>query len=151
MTAAAPPGAARTWVVRGAILGSIALSGTAVVGAVIARLEAMSAPVPSVHGIRLGASPDDVRDRRAGEGWTTRVSTGGDLVLERPGETYEFHEGLLVAATVEIAEVDSGPPREITPSSVLVRDRTAAGTRVRLVSRECPTHAEEAGRLAAEP
>jgi hypothetical protein len=151
VTTADAPSSARTWAVRGAILASIALSGTAIVGAVLARLEAMSAPVPSVHGLRLGVTPEDVRQRRAGEGWTTQVSASGDLVLERPGEVYEFHEGMLVAATVEVDQSDPGPAREITPTSVLVRDRTGSRTRLRLVSRGCPTHAEEAARLVAGP
>jgi hypothetical protein len=144
----------RTWIVRAAILGSIALTGAAVVGAVLERLEAMSAPVPTVRGLRLGLTPDEVRAQRTGGEWTTRAEASGDLTLERAGERYEFHEGLLVAATVDLATHDpesAGPARLLSPGSVLVRQPTGSGVRLRLVSRDCPTHAEEARRLATDP
>jgi hypothetical protein len=140
--------------VRGAILGSITLTGAAVVGAVIERLETMSAPVPTVRGVRLGLTPDEVRAQRGGGEWTTQVQASGDLALERAGERYEFHEGRLVAASLDVAANDpegAGPARLLTASSVLVRQPTASGVRLRLVSRDCPTHAEEARRLAADP
>lgn len=144
----------RTWVVRGAILGSIALTGAAAVGAVLDRLEAMSAPVPTVRDVRLGMTPDEVRARRGGGEWTTLVEASGDLALERPGERYEFHEGLLVAVTLELAATDPearGAGRMLSPGSVLVRQPTESGVRVRLVSRDCPTHVDEARRLAGGP
>lgn len=141
----------RVWVVRTAILASIALSGAAVVGVVLDRLEAMSAPVPSVHGLRLGATPDEVRAAREGE-WTSRVDQSGDLVLSRDSETYAFHEGGLVAIDVVLGSTAAdaqGPELVVTSGSVMARDRTAQGVRVRLVSRTCPTHAESAQALVA--
>lgn len=142
----------RVWLVRVAILASIALSGAALVGAVIARLELLSAPVPSVLGLRLGISPDELRARRSGGEWTTRLEASGDLSLSRGAERYEFHEGMLVAVELELpaAEPDAaGPPIVVTPVTVLVREPTSSGVRVRMISRTCPTHAGEAERLAA--
>lgn len=143
----------RAWLVRGAIIGSIVLTGAAVVGMLIDRLEAMSAPIPSIRGVRLGMTSDEIRTLRSGGGWTTVVDASGDLALERPGERYEFHEGLLVAATVELAHGEaeaSGPARSVSSGSVLVRQTTQSGARLRLVSRVCPTHADEARRLVEQ-
>lgn len=142
----------RVWLVRLAILGSILLSGAALVGAVIARLEMISAPVPTVLGLRLGVTPEELRARRPGGEWTSRVEASGDLALERPGERYQFHEGLLVAVDVQLraGEPDAaGPPLAVTPVTVVERRPLGAGVRVRMISRTCPTHAEEAERLVA--
>jgi hypothetical protein len=137
------------WVVRVAILASIALSGAAVVGVVLDRLDAMSAPLPSVLGLRLGATPDEVRAAREGD-WTSRVDQSGDYELSREGETYAFHEGGLVAVDVLVpasAADAQGPGLVVTTGSVLARERLAEGVRVRLVSRTCPTHADTAQAL----
>lgn len=147
--AAPQMGMSRVWGVRAAILSSIALSGAAVVGVVLDRLEAMSAPVPTVHGVRLGATPDEVRSLREGE-WTSMVDQSGDLVLVRQGESYAFHEGALVSVDVVVpsASPDAlGPDGVVTAGSVLVRDRGETSVRIRLVSRTCPTHADAAERL----
>ena len=146
------PSSRRTWALRAAILASIVLSGVALVGAVIARLEILSAPVPTLLGLRLGVTPDEVRARRAGGEWTTRVEPSGDLSLVRGDERYEFHEGLLVAVAVALDahEPDAiGPALVVTPVTVLVREPTQGGIQVRMISRTCPTHSEEAERLAA--
>jgi hypothetical protein len=129
-----------------AILVSITLSGGAVVGIVLDRLEAMSAPLSSIHGLRLGATPDEVRSVREGE-WTSSVDGTGDLVLSRDGESYAFHEGALVAVDLLLARdaIDAqGPDLVVTEGSVLARDFETQRVRVRLVSRTCPTHAETA-------
>lgn len=139
------------WTVRAAILVSIALSGVAVVGVVLERLESMSAPVPSVHGLRLGATVDEVRAAREGE-WTSRVDQSGDLLLSRDGESYWFHEAGLVAMDVTVlpeAADASGPRLTVTDGSVLTRTQEGAGVRVRLISRTCPTHAQLAEALVA--
>lgn len=138
------------WLARGAILLSIALACVGVTGVVIERLEAMSAPVPTVLGLRLGATPDEVRASRGGEGWTTRVDQTGDLLLERDGEHYSFHEGLLVAVDVLVRLGDpgaDGPAREVSVGSVLARDASPPSVRIQLVSRTCPTHTATVDRL----
>lgn len=154
MSEAASTTRSARWAVRGAMLASIALTCAAVTGVVLDRLESLSAPVPTVLGLRLGASVDEVRERRAGEGWTTRVDQSGDLVVERPDEVYGFHEGLLVAVDVVLAggAADAvGPDRVISPGSVLARERAGVDrVRVRLVSRTCPTHRELADRLVGD-
>ena len=142
----------RVWWVRAAIVASIVLSGTALVGAVITRLEELSAPVPAVLGLRLGATPDEVRTSRGGGDWTSRVEPSGDLSLSRGEEHYEFHEGQLVAVSIVVApgEPDAtGSAFVLTPLTVLVREPAGEFVRVRMISRTCPTHAEEADRLAA--
>jgi hypothetical protein len=128
---------------RLAILASIVLLSVAMTGVALNRLERMSAPLPSVLGLRLGARVEDVREARGNEGWTTRVDQTGDLVLERPDERYDFHEGLLVAVDVRLDATSrdaAGPAIEVTAASVLARESTPSGARVQLVSRTCPTH-----------
>lgn len=145
---------ASPWPIRLAILASIALSGAAIVGVVLDRLEALSAPVPSVRGLRLGATPEEVRAVRPGGGWTTRVDQTGDLELSRDGESYWFHEGLLVLLDVTLAPTDgdaAGPQIVTSPGSVLAREPVAGAVRVRLVSRTCPTHEGLARSLLAGP
>jgi hypothetical protein len=139
-----------SWAVRLAILVSIAASGAAIVGVVLARLEAMSAPVSSVRGLRLGSRPEEVRQSRGGEGWTTSLDGTGDLLLARQDELYAFHEGALVAIDVVLPDGDpeaAGPDLVISEVSVLARDHLGSRVRVRLVSRVCPTHAAAAGEL----
>ncbi|MBN8613133.1 MAG: hypothetical protein J0L92_21255 [Deltaproteobacteria bacterium] len=135
---------------RLAILASIVLVSIAMTGVALDRLERMSAPLPSVLGLRLGARVEDVREARGDEGWTTRVDQTGDLVLERAEERYDFHEGLLVAVDVRLdaaAPDASGRALEVTPASVLARETLPNGARVQLVSRTCPTHAATADLL----
>ena len=152
-TTSTPLGANNPWIVRGAILVSVLLSCVAIVGVVLDRLEAMSAPVPSVLGLRLGATVDEVRAARGGSDWTTRVDQSGDLEVARADESYSFHEGLLVAVDAQVAGTAtdaSGPPREVTPGTVLAREPSGSGVRLRLVSRTCPTHAEAAEALVRD-
>ncbi len=147
-------GATNPWLVRGAVIVSVVFACAAATGVVIDRLEAMSAPVPSVLGLRLGATVDDLRAARGGDDWTTRVDQSGDLEVSHGEDRYSFHEGLLVAVDVRLdASMPdaSGPPRVVTAGSVLVRDPSDSGVRVRLVSRTCPTHAEAAEALVRGP
>lgn len=143
----------RVWLARASLTGSILLVGVALVGAVVERLEAISTPPPAVRGLRLGLALDEVRSQLGGEGWTTQLDTWGDLVLARPGERYDFHEGQLVRVevTLEASDADAaGADRVVTPLTVLSRERTSDGrVTVRMISRLCPTHREEAEALAA--
>jgi len=119
---------------------------------VITRLEQISAPVPTVLGLRLGATPDEVRTSRGGGEWTSRVEPSGDLSLSRGSERFEFHEGQLVAVSVEVPPGEpaaTGPAIVVTPLTVLVREPAGPLVRLRMISRTCPTHAEEADRLVA--
>jgi hypothetical protein len=138
----------KIWAVRAAILVSIALSGAAAVAVVLQRLEALSAPVPTALGLRLGSTVDEVRAVRGAGEWTTRVDATGDLEIARGEERYSFHEGLLVAVDALVLPADGeGPPFELSDASVLVREPVGGRIRVRLVSRTCPTHAEAANAL----
>lgn len=144
------PRSGRTWPARVAVITSVLFLGVAASAVTLWRLEAMSAPIPSVLGLRLGATPDDVRTARPGGDWVTRVESSGDLAVERSGESYSFHEGLLVSVDVQLPTTHpdaAGPPGVLSPGSVLVRERVADGVRVRLVSRACPTHASTAASL----
>jgi len=108
-------------------------------------------------------TPNDVRDRFApGAVGTWRLEMNAEPVLtwavssnvRAPSlrqATFEFHEGLLVATRLELMSSDAdahGPPLEVSPSAILSRQAMPDGiTRVFLVARDCPTHAEEVRRL----
>jgi hypothetical protein len=113
-------------------------------------------PRPSVLGVRLGMTADDVRARIDARGpgqWTTSL-VGGDWVLEHRGsdETgrFEIHEGQLVAIRIDGApssDLPTEPRFEVTPGSVLVRRDEGGRVRITLLSRACPTHHDEAEAL----
>lgn len=125
------------------------------IGAAVTQLvTALTAdPRPTVAGVRLGMTADEVRrrvDERGPGTWSSAV-VDGDWHLEHVGpdgtERFEIHEGQLVAVRAEGVigrDRPGAPPREVTPGSVLVR--TVEGDRVRttLLSRACPTHRAEA-------
>lgn len=141
-------------------MGGLAL--LALVGVVMQVVAALDAdPRPSVLGVRLGMTADEVRrriDERGPGTWTTAV-VEGDWHLEHVGadgsERFEIHEGQLVAVRAEgVAGHDrpTTPPREVTPGSVLVRTSRGDRVQITLLSRACPTHRIEAEALvAAEP
>jgi hypothetical protein len=124
-------------------------------------------------GVRLGMTPRDVRERfqPGGEGgWTTTVGgSADDTVLawkarepdtcrapasgcaRVPTGRFEFHLGMLVAMRALVREAAPPPERvEATPKTVTVRRPGPGGTEVTVLARDCPTHHDEAERLAAQ-
>lgn len=124
------------------------------------------APNEIVPGVRLGMTPRDVRDRFEGGGtgtWQTKVGGGAgasdDTLLEwsatgdRSRATharFEFHLGMLVAVRAHLREPISAPRIDLTPKTVTVRAPEGGGTEVTILSRDCPTHHDEAEALAAK-
>jgi hypothetical protein len=146
--------------VRRAIVVLAVLSVAAIVAITYPWVQSLSRdPRPSVLGVRLGMTADEVRARvdEAGPSeWSSSV-VGGDWVLEShrgPRQaTFEIHEGQLVAIRVEgptSSDLPTDPDYEETPGSVLVRRTEGDTTRITLLSRACPTHRDEAERLVAE-
>lgn len=108
-----------------------------------------------VEGVLLGMTPSQVREAFTppAEG-TLRSTPGpeGDLALEwggRAGDAvarFEFHEGVLVAARVVLSSDDQaarGPEIEVRQGAVVHREPGPDGIRLTLISRDCPTHADE--------
>lgn len=137
-------------VALGALLGSLLLPGS-------------SPAIGEVRGVRLGMTPDQVRerfDRGAPSSWRTEIA-GTDLSLIRAPSgsldreaRFEFHEGMLVAMRFDLsadAPEASGDPITISTASVTARTRGQGG-RVSLVvlARDCPTHAEEVSRILSD-
>jgi hypothetical protein len=120
--------------------------------------------IPDFHGVRLGMTPREVRDRFDVHG-DFRVSTDSatdDITMRfEPGQSaavtsaqFEFHMGALVAVRADVTKADpawSGDDTTATRAEVLHRDRSASVTHIDWLSRECPTHAAEANRLAGKP
>lgn len=124
-----------------------------------ARACVLDAGPPRVVGLRLGATPDDVRARFAGVSFRTELGEDVALVADgsleagiRPGARLEFHDGQLVAVRLELERSHpdaSGDRLELTAQTLLARTIEPDGTAsVVLLSRTCPTHREEAMRLA---
>ncbi len=115
----------------------------------------------SLRGVRLGMTAEQVRARfDEGRPATFRTEIAGeDLVLVRsPTSTvdrearFEIHEGMLVAVRLDLPEdapeVAEAP--RTTALSVFARLPADPGrARLVLLSRQCPTHAEEVARLLA--
>lgn len=112
-------------------------------------------PVPHV---KLGMAPRDVRDRfqpGVPGAWHTAVGIGEDTALEWKANApppsgfvdarFEFHLGMLVAIRAHAA----GPSREGVSSTAKTVTARAADGSVTVLSRDCPTHKEEAERLAS--
>jgi hypothetical protein len=124
-----------------------------------ARACAVGDAPPTVLGLRLGATPDVVRARFAAARFETELAADVALVADgpleagvAPGARFEFHDGQLVAvrARLERTHRDAGGGSlVITPLTLLSRASEDDGsTSVVLLSRTCPTHREEASRLA---
>ncbi len=121
------------------------------------------APIPNV---RLGMAPRDVRDRFQPGGaadpgsWQTALGAGDDTVLEwtakDPRSTiaqarFEFHLGMLVAIRARTNEGRAGESITSTARTVTeLAPSSEGGTRVVVLARDCPTHREEAERLASK-
>lgn len=131
-------------------------------------------PIP---GVRLGMTPRDVRDHfesdpsRGGAGagaWQTKVGGGAgasdDTVVEWTATDpqaatrharFEFHLGMLVAIRVQQRDRIPAERIDVTPKTVTRRAPgggggavATGGTEVTVLSRDCPTHHEEAEALA---
>ena len=118
----------------------------------------------ALPNVRLGMAPRDVRDRfePGGEGtWQTSVGAAADdtaIEWKSKGASkvkdarFEFHLGMLVALRATTS--DPPPASETittTPRTVTVRRPAAGGgTEISVLARDCPTHKDEAERLAAK-
>lgn len=119
----------------------------------------------AIPGVRLGMAPRDVRDRfspGAEGGWQTALGTGDDTVLEWTSRDpksaiesarFEFHLAMLVAirARTRVAELRDESV-SATPKTVTLRGPSREGEGggvVTVLARDCPTHKDEAERLAS--
>lgn len=118
----------------------------------------------AVPHVKLGMAPKDVRDRfePGGEGtWHASVGKAADdtaiewrandvQASKTKDARFEFHLGMLVA--VHATTRDPAPASEqvtVTPTTVSVRRAaTGGGTEIEVLARDCPTHKDEAERLA---
>lgn len=119
----------------------------------------------AIPNVKLGMAPKDVRDRfePGGPGaWHSAVGKAADdTALEwkatdgsaRVKEArFEFHLGMLVA--VRATTNEPAPADETistTPASVTVRRAAPSGPgrEIAVLSRDCPTHKDEAAALAS--
>ncbi|HEU4533767.1 MAG TPA: hypothetical protein VFS00_06600 [Polyangiaceae bacterium] len=118
------------------------------------------APEGELFGVRLGLSAGDTRARFRPEGegaWVVRASPPGlEWSSSSPGAlpkraSFEFHQGMLVAARYDVpgdAPAARGRALEVTAATVVARQPgEGGGTRVVVLSRACPEHAQEVRRL----
>jgi hypothetical protein len=114
--------------------------------------------IPDFHGVRLGMTPRDLRDRFDVRGDFRVESTDKDMAMAFVPKSdgfsarFEFHDGMLVAVRADLPATDAyaqGADLVVTRAEVLHRDRRPDGVHVDWLSRECPTHQAEANRLAA--
>jgi hypothetical protein len=116
----------------------------------------------ALPNVRLGMAPRDVRERfrPGGEGtWQTGVGSGDDTILEwTAGQAsspvaharFEFHLGMLVAIRAQSRDGVAREEVSATPKTVTVRAPSAeGGSSVTVLSRDCPTHHDEAESLAS--
>jgi hypothetical protein len=123
------------------------------------RIEADALP-----NVKLGMAPRDVRERfePGGEGtWQTSVGAAADdTAIEwkaKDGSAkvkqarFEFHLGMLVAIRATTNEPPpTGERISATPGSVTVRrPEPSGGTSLSVLSRDCPTHKDEAAGLVS--
>lgn len=120
------------------------------------------AEVPDFYGVRLGMVPRDVRDRftQNGGAWTSEAAKDDFAIVwtapagsaDAPENTkFEFHTGSLVAIRADVpksAPIATGDAVIVTQSTVLKRTPSVNLVHVDILARACPTHAEEAKRLA---
>ncbi len=145
------------------LLLQVVLSGLALGAAAAGCAADEKAAIPNV---RLGMAPRDVRDRFQPGGstdpgsWQTALGAGDDTVLEwtarDPKATiaqarFEFHLGMLVAIRARTTEGRAG--QSVTSTARTVTELAPSpdgGTSVIVLARDCPTHREEAERLASK-
>lgn len=112
------------------------------------------------HGVKLGMTPGDVREKiDLPKDGAWKSTPGEEMLLDYsppsgavPKVRFEFHSGMLVAIRADLASSDpaaSSPlPLEVTPGAVIARDKPGSHfTKLTWLSRDCPTHKEEAERL----
>lgn len=133
--------------------------------ALVLGLGACSTEPDAMPNVKLGMAPGDVRDRfePGGPGrWQTSVGAAADdTAIEwkaKDGSAkvrearFEFHLGMLVA--IRATTNEPAPPSErvvATPATVTVRrPGMSGGSEIAVLSRSCPTHQEEAAKLAAK-
>lgn len=144
---------------------TLALALGPVTAASLAGCERASASASeAMPAIRLGMSPRDVRDRFDGGGegtWQTKLAakTAEDTVLEwvarDPAQArtstarFEFHLGMLVAVRAHLREA-AAAKMEATEKTVSVLEPSPqGGSDLTILSRDCPTHHEEAESVAS--
>ena len=116
----------------------------------------------ALPNVRLGMSPRDVRERLrpGGEGsWKTSLGPEGDTIVAWrardpgvaiPDARFEFHLGMLVAVRAHLHEATAGEQIAVTPKTVTMRrPAPEGGSELVVLSRDCPTHHEEAEGLVA--
>ena len=115
-------------------------------------------------GVRLGDSSSMARDRfraPAPGAWTSTAGKDATLTWLAVSSAspvasarFEFHDGMLVATRMELApgaEAARGAPLELSRSAIVAREPAGDRTRVTLISRSCPEHADEVKQLLARP
>jgi len=117
---------------------------------------------PTFHGVELGMTPRDVRDRFDVKGkFEVAPSSGDDFTMKfepEKGSTvttaqFEFHGGALVAVRSDVTATDPASRGEafvVSRSAVLHRVRKPDLAHVDLVARDCPTHRVEAEQLVQQ-
>ncbi len=112
------------------------------------------------YGVRLGISAADLRDRYELPGeWSLSTDEAGGLELgwlpEAPGSVksarFQFHEGLLVAIRARLASQDAFAGADgivVTADAIMHRVSGEDGfSQMSVISRNCPTHADEVAHL----
>lgn len=114
--------------------------------------------MPDFHGVALGMSPRDVRDRFDLKGSFDVEPTADDFKMRFTPATkttvttaqFEFHMGALVAIRADIAPSDPFARGEDTVSTkviVLHRTRSPESVHIDELARDCPSHHAEAESL----
>ena len=117
-----------------------------------------SSPTTDFHGVKLGMTAGDVRERFRGPAGAWKATTGEEMLLDYSPDTggapkvrFEFHAGMLVAIRAKLDLHDpsaaASARREVTPGAVLTREADRQSVSLVWLSRDCPTHKEEAERL----
>ena len=117
---------------------------------------ACSSRPTNFHGVKLGMTPSDVRQRFLAPPGAWKATPGEEMILDYspdvgtvPKVRFEFHSGMLVAIRATVAKQDpvASGSREVTPGSVLSREPSGPEVSLVWLSRDCPTHKDEAERL----
>lgn len=115
--------------------------------------------MPDFHGVALGMTPRDVRDRFDVKGTFEVEPTQDDFKMRfspaAPSTVtnaqFEFHMGALVAIRADLQVTDvfaRGEEIAVTKAIVLHRTRSPESVHVDELARDCPTHHAEAEKLA---
>lgn len=136
------------------VLAALAVAAALGAGVAIAS-RALSDPRPSIYGVRLGMTADEIRARidEAHDGTWSASADSGEWVLEHTqGDTharFELHDGQLMAIRVDapLTAALAGAPLEVTEGTVLTRREHDGRIAWTLLSRSCPTHRAEAEAL----